>query len=124
VRATLVFDVGSNLVDFVSDDRAQAHHVGALTYPRWSTPIHDRSEFRGRRVPTRGEAIWIGLSTQSSSMDGLACAASDSTRLPDTSRPSALAAVLAMVAAALLIAAFVIHSRFEEKSVDEIINRR
>lgn len=58
VRATLVFDADGDLVDFVSDDRAQAQRDGTLKRLRWSTPMHDRREFQGRRVPTRGEAIW------------------------------------------------------------------
>jgi hypothetical protein len=58
VRARLLFDAGGDLLDFVSDDRAQAQRDGLLKPLRWSTPMYDRREFQGRRVPTRGEAIW------------------------------------------------------------------
>jgi hypothetical protein len=58
VSARLVFDADGDLVDFVSDDRAQAQRDGTLKRLRWSTPMHDRCELQGRLVPTRGEAIW------------------------------------------------------------------
>jgi hypothetical protein len=58
VRAVLVFDAAGDLVDFVSDDRAQIQRDGSLKRLRWSTPMHDRREFQGRRVPTQGEAVW------------------------------------------------------------------
>jgi len=58
VRATLVFDADGDLVDFVSDDRAQSQRDGTLKRLRWSTPMRERREFAGRRVPTQGEAIW------------------------------------------------------------------
>lgn len=60
VDATLVFDADGDLVDFVSDDRAQSQPDGTFKRLRWSTPMHERREFEGRRVPTRGEAIWHG----------------------------------------------------------------
>jgi hypothetical protein len=58
VRATLVFDADGDLVDFVSDDRAQSQRDGTLKRLRWSTPMRDHRDFAGRRVPTQGEAIW------------------------------------------------------------------
>jgi hypothetical protein len=58
VGATLVFDADGDLVDFVSEDRAQSQRDGSFKRLRWSTPMHERREFQGRRVPTRGEAIW------------------------------------------------------------------
>jgi hypothetical protein len=58
VRATLVFDAEGDLVDFISDDRAQSQRDGSFKPLRWSTPMRERREFEGRRVPTRGEAIW------------------------------------------------------------------
>jgi hypothetical protein len=58
VCATLQFDADGDLVDFVSDDRAMAQRDGTLKRQRWSTPMHDRQQVQGRRVPTRGEAIW------------------------------------------------------------------
>lgn len=58
VRATLVFDGMGDLVDFISDDRGELQRGGKLVIRRWSTPMQEIREFDGRRVPTRGEAIW------------------------------------------------------------------
>lgn len=58
VRATLVFDSAGDLVDFISDDRGELQEDGTLLRLRWSTPMREFREFEGRRLPTRGEAIW------------------------------------------------------------------
>ncbi|EYD76687.1 hypothetical protein Rumeso_01645 [Rubellimicrobium mesophilum DSM 19309] len=58
VSATLVFDAEGDLVDFVSDDRGELQPDGGLRVQRWTTPLSDYREFDGRRVATRGEAIW------------------------------------------------------------------
>jgi hypothetical protein len=58
VHATLVFDGTGDLLDFVSDDRGELQRDGKLVIRRWSTPMQEIREFDGRRVPTRGEAIW------------------------------------------------------------------
>jgi hypothetical protein len=58
VRATLVFDAEGDLVNFISDDRAQSQSDGTFKSQRWSTPMRQYREFGGRRVPTEGEAIW------------------------------------------------------------------
>jgi hypothetical protein len=58
VRATLVVDGTGDLVDFISDDRGELQRDGKLVIRRWSTPMQEIREFDGRRVPTRGEAIW------------------------------------------------------------------
>jgi hypothetical protein len=58
VSATLVFDEGGDLVDFVSDDRGELQPDGSLKVQRWTTPLSGYREFGGRRVATRGEAIW------------------------------------------------------------------
>ena len=58
VRATLVFDDRGDLVNFHSDDRGEAQSDGTPQRLRWSTPMRDIREFQGRRVPTRGQAIW------------------------------------------------------------------
>jgi hypothetical protein len=47
-----------DLVDFISDDRGELQRDGKLVIRRWSTPMREIREFDGRRVPTRGEAIW------------------------------------------------------------------
>ncbi len=58
VSATLVFDASDELVDFWSDDRPAAQDDGTLLPVRWSTPISDYREFDGRRLPTRGSAVY------------------------------------------------------------------
>jgi len=58
VRAALVFDGHGDLVNFHSDDRGEDQSDGTPQRLRWSTPMRDIREFQGRRVPTRGEAIW------------------------------------------------------------------
>lgn len=61
VGAELVFDADGDLVDFVSDDRAQASTDGKAFNPkRWSTPLAGYREVRGRRVSTIGTAVWHG----------------------------------------------------------------
>ncbi len=59
VRATLVFDEGGDLVDFVSDDRFRSAGR-AFVAQRWSTPLTDYREVTGRRVASRGDARWDG----------------------------------------------------------------
>lgn len=59
VSADLVFDGDGDLVDFVSDDRLRASPDGrTFTRQRWSTPVHARGEWQGRRVCSLGEARW------------------------------------------------------------------
>ena len=58
VAATLHFDERDELVNFVSDDRAALLEDGTLARYRWSTPVSDYREFEGRRVATRGSAIY------------------------------------------------------------------
>ena len=58
VAAVLHFNERDELVNFVSDDRAALLDDGTLHRYRWSTPVEDYREFDGRRVPTRGTAIY------------------------------------------------------------------
>jgi hypothetical protein len=58
VSATLHFDERDELVNFVSDDRPALLDDGTLARYRWSTPVSDYREFDGRRVATRGSAIY------------------------------------------------------------------
>ena len=58
VRATLVFDAQGDLVDFVSNDRFLSADGKKFERFPWSTPLRDYREFDGRRVATRGEAVW------------------------------------------------------------------
>jgi hypothetical protein len=58
VAGTLHFNERDELVNFVSDDRAALLDDGTLARYRWSTPVSDYREFDGRRVATRGSAIY------------------------------------------------------------------
>ncbi len=59
VSADLVFDLDHTLVDFESDDRARASADGRTFTPtRWSTPVLEYADFGGRRVVSRGDAVW------------------------------------------------------------------
>jgi hypothetical protein len=58
VGATLVFDASGELINFISEDRGALQGDGSLRLVRWSTPVSEYREFAGRRVATRGEAIW------------------------------------------------------------------
>jgi hypothetical protein len=58
VAAVLHFNERDELVNFVSDDRAALLDDGTLRRYRWSTPVEDYREFEGRRVATRGAAIY------------------------------------------------------------------
>lgn len=58
IAAVLSFDTHGDLVDFVSEDRfLSADGKSYQKYP-WSTPVRDYRDFGGRRVPSRGEAVW------------------------------------------------------------------
>jgi hypothetical protein len=57
VSATLVFNEEDELVDFWSDDRPDSS-TGAFRPMRWSTPISDYRLIDGRRLPTRGRAVY------------------------------------------------------------------
>jgi hypothetical protein len=58
VSATLEFNDAGELVNFISDDRGALQKEGSLRLLRWSTPMREYREFEGRRVATRGEAIF------------------------------------------------------------------
>ena len=58
VSAILVFDEAGYLVNFVSEDRGALQDDGTLKRFRWSTPLSEYRDFSGRRVATRGEAVW------------------------------------------------------------------
>ena len=57
VSATLVFNQEDELVDFWSDDRPDSS-TGVFRPMRWSTPIGDYQLIDGRRLPTRGRAVY------------------------------------------------------------------
>ena len=52
------FNDAGELVNFISDDRGALQKDGSLRMLRWSTPMREYREFEGRRVATRGEAIF------------------------------------------------------------------
>lgn len=58
VKAELVFNEKGELVDFISDDRSYLTPENILRRERWSTPISDYRDFSGKRLASRGEAIW------------------------------------------------------------------
>jgi hypothetical protein len=57
VSATLHFNERDELVDFTSDDRPQLVDGTYRPY-RWSTPIEGYQLLDGRRLPTRGSAVY------------------------------------------------------------------
>jgi hypothetical protein len=59
VSADLVFDFDHRLVDFESDDRFRSSSDGhTFTRTRWSTPVQEYADFDGRRLVSRGDAVW------------------------------------------------------------------
>lgn len=57
VAATLFFNERDELVDFTSDDRPSIQD-GKQIQARWSTPIEGYRLIDGRRLPTRGAAVY------------------------------------------------------------------
>lgn len=58
IKALLKFRENGELVDFISDDRYYLTADNKLRRERWSTPVGEYREFAGRRVVSRGEAVW------------------------------------------------------------------
>lgn len=58
IRALLKFKASGELADFFSDDRYYLTADNQLRRERWSTPVGEYREFAGRRVVSRGEAVW------------------------------------------------------------------
>jgi hypothetical protein len=58
VKAELVFNDAGELVNFHADGRGALQKDGSLRRLRWSTPMRDYRAFDGRRVATRGEAVY------------------------------------------------------------------
>ncbi|AFM12767.1 DUF6544 family protein [Turneriella parva] len=58
IKARLKFRENGELIDFISDDRYYLTAENKLRRERWSTPVSEYREFAGRRVVSRGEAIW------------------------------------------------------------------
>lgn len=58
VSGVLKFNDKGELVDFTSTDRLMLGPDNKLRRERWSTPVGEYKEFAGRRLMSRGEAIW------------------------------------------------------------------
>lgn len=58
VSAIVHFNEAGELVNFISDDRSALQDDGTLKLVRWSTPVSDYQEFKGKRIPTFGKTIW------------------------------------------------------------------
>jgi hypothetical protein len=64
VSADLLFDDSGDLVDFHSPDRLRASEDGSsFTRQPWSTPITERRDFHGVRLPAVGRARWLDPET-------------------------------------------------------------
>lgn len=58
IKAELFFNDHGELTNFISDDRSYLTPENILRPERWSTPVSDYKDFAGKRLPSRGEAIW------------------------------------------------------------------
>jgi hypothetical protein len=58
ITATLIFNEKDQLVDFSSEDRFMSADGKTYANYRWSTPLRDYRDFGGRKVATKGEAVW------------------------------------------------------------------
>lgn len=58
VSAMLLFNEAGELVNFLSEDRSALQDDGTLRRAPWSTPLREYKEFEGRRIASRGEAIY------------------------------------------------------------------
>jgi hypothetical protein len=54
----LQFNEQGELINFISEDRYYLTPENTLRREKWSTPISDYTEINGKRIATRGEAIW------------------------------------------------------------------
>jgi len=58
VSAVLMFNQQGELVDFISEDRYYCEDGKNYLPYRWSTPIKNYIDIKGRKVPSYGEAVW------------------------------------------------------------------
>ena len=58
VGAVLTFNAAGELIDFYSDDRLMSSDGKTYLSYRWSTPLSDYRDFGGRKIATKGVAIW------------------------------------------------------------------
>lgn len=58
ITATLYFNEKGELINFISDERYYIENGEKYINYKWSTPISGYKDFKGRKVPAFGEAIW------------------------------------------------------------------
>jgi hypothetical protein len=58
VSAVLKFNQQGELINFISEDRFYCEDGKTYHSYKWSTPIKNYIEIKGRRVPSYGEAVW------------------------------------------------------------------
>ena len=58
VSAVLKFNQQGELVDFISEDRFYCEDGKTYLRYKWSTPIRNYVDIKGRKVPSHGEAVW------------------------------------------------------------------
>jgi hypothetical protein len=58
ISAILSFNNQGELINFISDDRYQIKSETDRNLVRFSTPVSNYVEHKGRKYPSYGEAIW------------------------------------------------------------------
>jgi hypothetical protein len=58
INATLHFNEKGELVNFITNDRYLSEDGDKYLNYKWSTPVKNYKDFKGRKIPTYGEAIW------------------------------------------------------------------
>jgi hypothetical protein len=58
ISATLYFNEEGALINFISNDRYYTENGEKYINYKWSTPISGYKDFKGRKIPSYGEAIW------------------------------------------------------------------
>ena len=58
IKATLFFNEDGELINFSSDDRSASADGKKYINYRWTTPLQDYQDFEGRKLPSRGKAVW------------------------------------------------------------------
>jgi hypothetical protein len=58
ISAFLKFNQQGELVDFISEDRYYCEDGKTYLSYKWSTPIKNYIDIKGRKVPSYGEAVW------------------------------------------------------------------
>lgn len=58
IKATLFFNEDGELINFSSEDRSESADGKSFTNYKWSTPLSNYRDFKGRKVASHGEAVW------------------------------------------------------------------